>query len=142
MTLPVGSRGARGFTLLEAIVALVVFSMGAFALYAWLSSNVITLNRVRSHQELEAATHSALDLVNRINPMEIPEGQRRVGDVLVSWNGKLIEPVKAGSSQTGSPTIFAVGLYELDVRVLRSGAELHAFRVRRAGWKQVASVDE
>jgi len=38
---------AQGFTLLEAIVAMVVFSLGAFALYGWLSTNMITPDPLR-----------------------------------------------------------------------------------------------
>jgi len=135
-------RHARGFTLLEAIVALVVFSLGAFALYGWLSTNVITLNRIRDRQQLEVAMQSALDLIRRSNPMETPSGQRKVGDFIVTWNSKPLEPPKNGVDQSGGPSIFMVGLYELDVRATRDGRELHAFRVRQVGWKQVRTMDD
>ena len=134
-------RKVQGFTLLEAIVALVVFAMGAFALYGWLSTNVITLNRIRERQQIEMATHSALDLIQRSNPMETPEGQRRVGELTVTWGARLVEPARPGSNQAGGPTLFAVGLYDMDVRVMRDGRELHAFHVRQAGWKQLYSPE-
>ena len=138
---PFAPRHVRGFTLLEAIVALVVFAMGAFALYGWLATNTITLERIRQRQQVEAATHSALDMIRRSNPMQDPHGERKVGDLTVTWAAKLVEPARAGSSQEGSPTLFAVGLYDLDVRVLRAGRELDAFRVRQVGWKQLYSPE-
>jgi general secretion pathway protein I len=130
-------RHARGFTLLEAIVALVVFSMGALALYGWLSTNIITLERIRDRQEVEAAMHSALDIVRRTNPMEIPAGQRRAGNLMVTWTSAPLAPAKPNVDQSGSPGIFSVGLYDATVRVLRDGKELQVFRVRQVGWKKV-----
>ena len=132
-----GRRDARGFTLLEAIVALVVFSMGAFALYGWLSTNIITLERIRDRQEVEAAMHSALDLVRRTNPMDIPAGQRQAGNLMVTWTSAPLEPPKPNVDQSGSPGIFSVGLYDATVRVLRDGKDLQVFHVRQVGWKQV-----
>ena len=134
---PSPRKKASGFTLLEAIVAMVVFTMGAFALYGWLATNTMTLERIRQRQQIEAATHSALDMIRRSNPMETPEGQRKVGDLTVTWSAKLVEPARAGSTQEGGRTLFGVGLYELDVRVMREGREMQAFRVRQPGWKQL-----
>ena len=137
-----GRRHASGFTLLEAIVALVAFSMGAFALYGWLSTNMITLERIRDRQQVEAAMHSALDIVRRTNPMETPTGQREVGDLLVSWTSVPLESLRPNADQSGYPGFYTVGLYDATIRVLRDGRELHVFHVRQIGWKQVRNGAE
>ena len=97
------ARAAAGFTLLEAIVALVVFTMGAFALYGWLSTNVITLDRIRERQQVEAAMHSALDMIRRANPMETPGGRRELNGLEVVWTSTLVEPVTPNVDQSTSP---------------------------------------
>ncbi|GHC09889.1 hypothetical protein GCM10010080_26590 [Thermomonas carbonis] len=130
-----------GFTLLEAIVALVILSIGALALYGWLSTNMIALERVRARQEQEIVARSSLDLVRRLNPMETPTGERRVDDLIVKWSGEVLEGPKPGVMQSGGTSIFNVGLYLLDVRVTRDGEVVHAFKVRQVGWKQVRKVD-
>ena len=103
---------------------------------------MITLTRIRDRQQVEAATHSALDLVRRTNPMETPSGQRRAGDLLVSWTSVPVEPSRPNVDQSGTPGIYSVGLYDADVRVLRDGEELSVFRVRQIGWKQVRAGRE
>ena len=140
---PGGSAArAAGFTLLEAIVALVVFSLGAFALYGWLSTNIITLNRIRDRQQVEAAMHSSLDMIRRTNPMEVPGGKRQLNGLEVNWVSTLVEAAKPNVDQSGTPGIFVVGLYETHVRVSRDGRELRDFRVRQVGWKQVRTAED
>lgn len=130
-------RAARGFTLLEAIVAMVIFSLGAFALYGWLSTNLITLERVVAQREAEVAVRSALELVRNVNPMEQPRGERTVGSLQVQWAATPVEPARPSRSQIGMPTLFEVGLFTLDVRVAREGNELRRFQVRQVGSRQV-----
>lgn len=137
-----GRGTVAGFTLLEAIVALVVFTMGALALYGWLSTNTITLMRIRDRQQVEQALLSSLDLIRRSNPMKTPSGRREVGDLVVSWSSTPLEPPRPNVDQSGSPAIYMVGLYEVDVRVLRDQRELQTFRVRQVGWDQVRAVDD
>src|SRR3546814_15921721 len=78
-------RVVRGFTLLEAIVALVIFAMGAFALYGWLSTNLITLERARVGSEALVVRQSALELLRDVNPMRDPSGEREAGALRVQW---------------------------------------------------------
>ena len=138
---PVSPRKSRGFTLLEAIVAMVVFSLGAFALYGWLSTNIITLNRIRSLQEQEVAFASALDLVRRSNPMKAPAGKRDIGDMTVTWTSKPIEDTKPGVGQSGTPGLYQMGLYTVYVRVTRNGRPIGNFYVRQVGWAQVRKME-
>ena len=141
MRYPPSPRHAHGFTLLEAIVALVVFTMGAFALYGWLSTNVITLQRIGKRQVGDEATLSALDLIRRSNPMEAATGERRIGDLTVVWVAKLIEPPKYSVGAGGSPTIYLVGLYDMRVRLLQDGVVQDEFHVRQLGWKQTQAIN-
>lgn len=128
---------ARGFTLLEAIVALVIFSMGAVALYGWLATNLRTLERVEAARERASTTRAALDVVRHVNPMADAEGGRDVGALRVEWRARPLEPPRRSVTQVGLPGQFEVGLYELQVRVLRDGQERDAFPVRQVGYRFV-----
>lgn len=137
----ISPRKTQGFTLLEAIVAMVVFSLGAFALYGWLSTNVITLGRVRALQEQEVAFASALDLVRRSNPMKVPAGKRDIGDMTVTWTSKPVEDPKPGVGQSGAPGLYQMGLYTVYVRVTRKGRSIGNFYVRQVGWAQIRKFE-
>jgi general secretion pathway protein I len=132
-----GRRGASGFTLLEAVVALVIFSMGAVALYGWLSSNLLTVERVEASRIRTAATLSALDVVRHVNPMANATGSREVGDMRFEWSSRALQPPRRSVNQTGIPGAFEVALYELDVRVMRAGVEIRDFKVRQVGYRYI-----
>lgn len=133
---------APGFTLLEAIVAMVVFSVGAVALYGWLATNLRTLERVDASRERSAVTQAALDVVRRTNPMAQETGGRDLGDLRVEWRARPVEAPRSAVTQIGLPAPFQVGLYELDVRVLRDSEEVQTFRVRQVGYRYTGAVSE
>ena len=131
-----------GFTLLEAIVALVIFSMGSLALYSWLGVNVKTLLRVQELRESVAMSTSALEAVRGLNPMATPRGRREVGELVVEWKAEPVEPTRSAVTQAGFPTIFKVGLYLVQVRVLRGNVEVDRFDVRQVGYQQIGVLEE
>jgi len=141
----VGSKANEaGFSLLEAIVALTVFSVCAMALYGWLAVNQSALVRVQASDAAVRDGRSALAALESVNPMAEPEGERLLpGDLEVRWTSIEIVERQPGSGPGGTQLIFDLALYEIDVQVLREGREVRRFAVRRAGWETVRTlVDE
>ena len=135
------ARGSLGFTLLEAIVAMVIFSMGAFALYGWLSTNTITLQRIADRRQAAELRTSALEMMRLVNPMEEPSGQRDVAELRIAWIARPIAPPRASVTQIGLPNLFQVGLYQTEVRVLRDGELRDEFQLRQVGSRQAHALE-
>lgn len=130
-----------GFSLLEAIVALVIFSMVAMTLYGWQSANLHTLQRAEAHARQNEVSRSALSLLAQVNPMLTPRGERPLGPLKVLWQAQLMQPVKPGVSALGVPDLFQLGLYRMDVRVLDGARLVTEFQVRQVGFKQIHAME-
>ncbi len=139
---PATGAAMAGFTLLEAIIALVVFSMGALALYGWLGVNLNTLQRVESSQKRVTMVQSGIDVVLRVNPMEEPRGEIQIGSYIFAWEAEPVEAIRQAVSQVGLPIPFNVCLYDLEVRVLQDGRERERFHVRQLGYEQTGSLSQ
>ncbi|MEO5566509.1 MAG: prepilin-type N-terminal cleavage/methylation domain-containing protein [Luteimonas sp.] len=140
---PTGVRRARqtGFSLLEAIVALTVFSICATALFAWLSVNVNALSRVDARRSAIDDGRTALAVLEGVNPMAEPRGERALpGSLLVRWTSREIAKRKPAISTTNSPLIFDIALYAMDVQVMHGGRETSHFTLQRAGWESTRTL--
>lgn len=135
---PASPRHARGFTLLEAIVALTIFSICAIALYGWLAVNVNALARVDARANEVRDGRTALAMLEPVNPMLEPAGERDLpGGLVVRWTSSEVVKRKPAVSMTNDPLVFDIALYEMDVQALRGGRQTSQFKVRRAGWESV-----
>jgi general secretion pathway protein I len=135
-------RHARGFTLLEAIVAITVFSICAMALYGWLAVNVSALSRIDARSAAVRDGRAALAVLEPVNPMAEPSGSRSLpGGLEVQWDSTELQR-RPGVGMSGSALIFDLGLYEMHVVVSRGGREEQRFSVRRAGWVTARTVPD
>ena len=131
-------RAQAGFSLLEAIVALTIFSLCAMALYAWMSVNQTTLVRVQARDAAVRDGRAALAALELVNPMADPSGRRALpGGLEVRWE---IVPRAPGTGAAGGMLVFDMALYEMQVSALRQGRVVAAFTVRRAGWETVRTM--
>lgn len=130
-------RRERGFTLLEAIVALAILAAGTMALFAALNGALRSIERAEAAARLDTATANAIAFLEAVNPMQRPRGEAVLGVHRLRWTTTLV----AGPTDTQTD-FFQLGLYEValyDVRVeLWRGTRLDGrFVLRRAGWRQV-----
>lgn len=128
---------ARGFTLLEAIVALAILTAGTMALFAALNGALRSIERTEVAARLDTATLNAIALLETVNPMQRPEGEEQIGEVRVQWRSRVIAGPSEGLTEFYSLGLYEVGLYELDVELWRNEDLEGRLTLRRAGWRQV-----
>ena len=129
-----------GFSLLEAIVAMVVMATALLALYSWLSASTLGVTRAQAQARALEDSRTALALMETINPLAEPSGRRQLGDIEVAWESTEVAPRRTGTTRSGRPSLFDVALYEVQVTVHRAGEPPHGFAVRRAGWEAVRTM--
>jgi len=124
-----------GFTLLEAIVALVIFASVGSALYAWITVSLNGITRVEASRQRDEAIQAGLAMIEHVNPMAQPQGELDAGHYTVSWNSEPIESPRDGLTPTGRVSLYRVGLWRVQVTV-EGIKEPVRFTTRKAGWQQ------
>ncbi len=134
----------RGFSLLEAIVAMAIIASVGMALLAWTHNNLGLLTRISERQEAMQATRQAIAWLETVNIVRKPEGEQVIGHLTIQWQSQPVEAERDGRNIFGvGVTPFRLGLYRTTVRVRdASGRELTQFDVRLAGYQQVRTLTD
>lgn len=110
-------RRQRGFTLLEAIVALTILSAALLGAYSWVSGNIQSLVKVRALALEEAAIKQALGVMESQDLATQPRGSYALRDFQVDWDAVPVEPVHPGRSTVGGIGLYDFTLYQVDLQV-------------------------
>ncbi len=129
----------KGFSLLEAIVAMAIVASFGMAIFAWINSNLNTLNKIQSKSEHDQVVRSVVEYMQGIDIMEQPDGNENIAQYSVFWKATLIEPVIDGTNGVGGKSDFELGLYLTDVSVTYNQKLVASFSVRLVGYKKVRS---
>lgn len=134
-------RKQHGFTLIEAIVALVLIATTGMALFSWINSNIITLNRIQENNNENAATVNAVEYMNNINPMTSPEGQANLGSYRLSWKAEAITEPRDGSGYPSGISLYQLSLYQTRVTIQKPDGQFwFAFTLQQVGYKKMREL--
>lgn len=117
------SYKVRGFTLLEAIVAMVIISILSMSLYSWL--NVSYVSSIRAAESLAKSDIllSAKAFMQTVNPMKQPQGTHRVGEYFIKWDSKPITDVTPAYVDSRR-SLFDIALYRVEIDLFKGSSEL------------------
>lgn len=127
----------HGFTLLEAIVALVLLSTTGMALFSWINTTLSGLNRTLEHSQKAQYRINAVALMQQINPAADPQGEITTHTFIVQWKATAIAPLKQEIDVTGMPGSYLIGLFDSNVTVLQGNTTLDQFVLRQTGYQRV-----
>lgn len=128
-------RRQRGFSLLEAVVAMVLISGAGYALFGWINSNIMALNHIQESNARSEATKNILEYMSTVNPMLNPAGEVSLGHYKIKWASKPATLLEDGNS------LYRLALY--DTTVLAANAEAQPwfeFNLRQVGYKKVREL--
>ena len=131
----------RGFSLIEAIVALVLMATTGMALFSWINSNLITLSRVQAINAQDTATTNALEFMAKINPEDSPDGRTQLGSYRLSWQAQATTQARDGASYPMGTGLYEITLYQTTVSVEQiEGQPWFSFNLQQVGYKKVRSI--
>lgn len=124
----------RGFTLLEAIVAVAVLGMALMPLLAFISQSALELRLAGDANARSLAQQNVLAFIETVNPMDQPLGETDLGGLHVTWVSRETVPQIANSTLGNGMPGFRLGFYDMDVRVYRNRALWFDFGARKFGY--------
>ncbi|HEY0894121.1 MAG TPA: prepilin-type N-terminal cleavage/methylation domain-containing protein [Cellvibrio sp.] len=126
----------RGFTLVEAMVALVIFSMAAMGIYSWINTNLISLNRVAVVADSEFVANSVIERLKLVDLRNEREGSFDVTGYRVQWRAELVEPWVQGLAPRGTLSLYDLGLYQVIFDLNKNGQTVTTYTYRQTAWYQ------
>lgn len=131
----------HGFSLLEAIVAMVLISGTGMTLFSWINSSIASLARIQEANARAEATTNILEYMERVNPMITPEGKAMLGEYTVRWKTKAITNPGDGANYPRGVSIYQLALYLTDVNVTtEQNRDWFRLQLQQVGYKKVRSL--
>lgn len=127
-----------GFTLLEAIVAMVLISGAGMALFSWINTELSSVSRLQQSNARAEATVNAVEYMQAVNPMLKPEGSADFSVFHLQWKSKEATEVLDGVSYPRGISLYQVALYDTEIKVSHvDGKPWFSFTLRQVGYKRV-----
>ncbi|MFL2770093.1 MAG: prepilin-type N-terminal cleavage/methylation domain-containing protein [Rhodospirillaceae bacterium] len=128
----------KGFTLLEAIIAIAILGITMMPIMNLLGQSVAQLTFAGQANNRAVATESALAVLDSINPSLTPTGKIQITDTLITWDSEiLVEPNEIPQMRAGLAG-YSVGFYKVTVSVIKEEEPWFTFELRKVGYNRIS----
>lgn len=126
-----------GFSLMEAIVAMVLIAGAGMALFAWINGSIASLASLQEANQRSDATVNILEYMDGVNPMMAPEGTATLGSYSIRWRSEPVAPPVDGVNYPRGKSLYQLALYRVDVSVLaEDGQRWFGLQLRQVGYRR------
>lgn len=131
---PASTAAQQGFSLLEAIVALVILAGSCMALFAWMNSSLTQLQRAELYVDAGPAIASASQYLKTVDLAQRPQGVFVSSGVEVRWQAVPIEAEVSRSAAYGGSN-FILSLYQVELTASTAARELPVLHTRVVNYR-------
>ena len=132
--------GGRGFTLLEAIVAIAIVGIALIPILTFVSQMVGGLTRAGDANAQNLAKQAIIELLEPLNPLESPIGQDQIGNLGLRWETENVVPPNTATHVGTGLSGFSIGFYVVTVSVERPDHSLwFSFPMRKVGYRRLSA---
>ena len=124
------TTSASGFTLVEAIVALVVLSMSLMATYGWIQVSVEILIKTDEVTNQEIGLGQLVANLQSVDFAKQLDGKYDYGELSFSWIAKPYEKKRPGRNVLGRKGAYDHTLYVISIVVSKGASRVANYRVR------------
>lgn len=130
-----------GFTLIEAIVALVLISTTGMVLFSWINTSIQSIARAEEANTRNQAIENTIEFISAINPMVSPEGETDFGSYKIKWKSTIEQPIVDGTAYPSGQSLFEIALYKIEI-VATTTEQPHwfALKIKQVGFKKVREL--
>jgi prepilin-type N-terminal cleavage/methylation domain-containing protein len=127
---------SRGFTLIEAIVALAIIGITLIPIMAFITNASRQLSVAADSTQRAFAQQATLGYVETINPLANPTGEAELTRALqIRWSSQEVVPPSIEPRPGSKAGDMKVGIYRLDISVIRNEKEWFTYSVRKMGFE-------
>lgn len=127
----------HGFSLLEALVAMVILASSGWALLNWVHASITSLRRVEDANARTEASRNAVEFLQGVNPSLRPQGQFEMGEVRLQWQARPIAGPMDNMDYPRGQGLYELTLFDTTVKAYRGQELWFEFQLKQVGYRKV-----
>jgi len=108
-------NSSRGFSLIEAIVALVILSIVFTTVWGWFGTAVVSTERIRSTVGLPAAVNEFINRIELEDLSKVQQGEMAIDEYVIQWQSSITK--RSDEATYRRQPAWVVGLFQINADI-------------------------